>query len=233
MQNKNETVSIENIELDIILKKEKSKQDEAYDAIKQMIIMNKIVAGTPLVERQLSEALHISRTPIRAALRELVNENLVSFYPGIGMVVSSIRLEDVIEIYEIREVLDVLAIKLFLQTNNDEKINEMREHLKSMEKSLQEKDFQMFVQHDMDFHSCYFDNTGNMRLGSIMMSLHDQINRFVGLTMNDEEKCRRSFEDHKSVMDAIDEKDYERAEKMVRRHISNNREYQINRLTKH
>jgi len=225
--------NLENINLDIIFKKEKSKQDEAYEAIKQMIIMNKLTPGTPLIERQLSELLNISRTPIRAALRELVNENLVSFYPGIGMVVSSIRLEDVIEIYEIREVLDALAIRLFLRTNNVEKIDEMRNHVQSMKEALDRQDFQMVVRHDIEFHNCYLDNTGNARLGNIMISLHDQINRFLSLTSNDEEKCIRSYNDHKRVIEAIDDGDYAKAEKMMNEHIINNREYHLSRLTKY
>ena len=223
---------LDKINLDMLNNTNKSKQDEAYEAIKQMIVLNKITPGTMLVERQLCEALNLSRTPIRGALRELENENLVTFFPGRGMVVSSIRIEDVIEIYEIREVLDVLAIKLFLLKNNQDKIDELRSHLQAMKKSLDAKDFQDFINQDMEFHNCYLNNTGNLRLESIMISLHDQINRFLSLTSNDEERCLISYQDHKKVMDAIDEGDNDMAEQMVYQHIQNAREYHVNRLTK-
>lgn len=210
----------------------RSKQDEAYEAIKKLIVQNEIAPGTLLVERHLCDQLHLSRTPIRAALQELANENLVALFPGRGMVVSSIRIEDVIEIYELREVLDALAIKLFLRNYDQEKIKKLRAHVEAMKDALDKKDYQSFIKQDMEFHNCYLNNTGNSRLESIMKSLHDQINRFLNLTSNDEERCRISYDDHKKVIDAIDEGDYEQAEKMVREHIINAREYHVERLTK-
>ena len=210
----------------------KSKLDEAYDVIKQLILSNTLTPGTILVETQLSNLLNISRTPIRAALRELVNDKLVVNFLGRGMAVASITIDDVVEIYEIREVLDVLALRLFLRNVSPVQIEELKEHANQMQKALENKDFPLFIQHDMEFHDCYLNNTGNARLASIVKSLHDQIRRFLSLAGYDEIKCRISLEDHRKVMAAIESGDYKQAEIYLNEHITKSRDYHISKLTK-
>ena len=215
-----------------LLSSGKTKQEIAYEEIKTLILNNKLLPGTVLLEQKLSDLLGISRTPVRAALRDLANENYITFLPGIGTVVSQIRIEDLIEIYEIREVLDVLSIRIFLNKDDKEILEEMKQHLKEMKKALGAGNYSEFVINDMAFHDCYLKNTGNSRLEHIMASLHEQIRRFLSLTASDAKKCNSSYNDHVKVMDAIDSKEYEKAAEALREHIVKSKEYHIKRLLK-
>jgi DNA-binding GntR family transcriptional regulator len=223
--------NINELNLEKVFSSGKSKQDEAYEIIKQLIVTNKLAQGTVLVERNLSDLLNISRTPIRAALRQLVNENMVVYYPGMGMAVASLKIDDVVEIYQIRESLDILAIRLFLQRNNKTLILQMKEHVQKMGEALQENNLEKFAQHDLEFHNCYLNNTGNNRLQNIIITLHDQIRRYLSLAGTDEAMCRSSYEDHSAVIEAIDEIDFEKAEKMIYDHIVKSRKYHVDKLT--
>ena len=215
-----------------LIKNGKTKQEVAYEEIKNLILTNQLLPGTVLLEQKLSDLLGISRTPVRAALRDLANENYISFVPGQGTIVSQIRIEDLIEIYELREVLDAFSLRLFLKRDDKELISKMRGHVEEMRAALEIEDYQKFVFHDMAFHDCYLKNTGNSRLENIMASLHDQIRRFLNLTANDAEKCKRSYKDHRMVMDTIESNDYKKAEELLRKHITLSREYHVKRLTK-
>ena len=68
-------------------------------------------SGTFLIERELCKALNVSRTPIREALQQLATEGLVEFIPGKGAFVAGITYEDIIEVYDVREILEGLFTK--------------------------------------------------------------------------------------------------------------------------
>ena len=80
-----------------------------YEAFRKTIILGDIPAGTRINEKVFAEELNISRTPIRLAMKQLVNEKLVEHIPKAGIVVKGIRIKDAYEIYDIRKSLDTLA----------------------------------------------------------------------------------------------------------------------------
>ncbi len=218
--------------LELLTVNTKSKQDIAYEQIKQLILENKLLPGTVMHEQKLSDMLEISRTPVRAALRDLANEGFITYVPGKGAVVSEIRVEDVVEIYELRENLDIFSFKLFLSRCKKEDISEMQLCIEKMKSALDAGELETFVGYDIAFHDCYLKNSGNSRLESIMATLHDQIRRFLNLTANDENMCINSYSDHRRVMDAVLEKDYEKATTLLLNHISFAKDYHIRKLIK-
>ena len=92
-----------------------TKKKYAYDEIKKLIIENEIPKDAPLVERQLSELIGLSRTPIREALRDLANDGMVEIIEGKGVYVKGIDFKDMVELFEVREALECMAIRLFVE----------------------------------------------------------------------------------------------------------------------
>ena len=208
-----------------------SKQEHAYKVIKDMIIMNKLPANIMLVEDTLSSMLNISRTPIRGALNSLVKEHLVTFYPGRGMFVSEVRIENVIDIYEIRELLDPLALKLYMQKNADSSFDELQSHVAEMKNSLSNKDYTNFYSHDFAFHTHYINNTGNDHLGRILNMFIDHTKRFFNLSYMDFENHERSYNDHMKILNAVKASNPIEAQKVLRQHLVKTKEYHIKNLT--
>lgn len=208
--------------------KDQSKQQIAYNKIKAAIIKNELLPDTLLVERQLSNTLGISRTPIREALRRLSSEGLVDFIPDKGMFVSKIRFEDMLEIFELREALEGMAVRLFVLRKNSDIVQQMEECLALQELAYQEGNYRLNVELDMEFHNFYLKGSKNLRLESFINTVLDQNSRMAFYTVNDEERIKASLVQHKQVLDAIRQDNAAEAERLIKEHIINVKEYHIN-----
>jgi DNA-binding GntR family transcriptional regulator len=89
-----------------------SLRQRAYDEIKKGILDSRYAPNSLLSENQLAEELSISRTPIREALRDLSSGGLVRILPQRGIVVSDLSVQDIVEVYQLREQLEGFATRL-------------------------------------------------------------------------------------------------------------------------
>lgn len=207
-----------------------TKQEQAYRQLKNLIITGQLPENKLLVERQLSEALGISRTPIRAALNELCADGLIVNYPGKGMMVAPVTIEDVLEIYQMRIVLDEMAFRMILEENAPGIIREMNDHVEQMKKHIDAGEYPACVEHDMAFHDCYYLNVRNQRLSKILFSLRDQIRRFLHFTADDRTRIPLTYEEHKRIMEAVRAGDTDLACERLVYHLQQARGYHLNRL---
>ncbi|MPW24728.1 FCD domain-containing protein [Alkalibaculum sp. M08DMB] len=212
------------------MEKEPSKQQLAYEKIKDSIIKNEFLPDTLLVERQLCTNMDISRTPVRDALRRLAGEGLVEFIPDKGMFVSRIRLEDIIEIYELREALESMAVRLFTLRKTEEDLKIMEGCVEQQESSFNKGDYSLSVAKDMEFHEVYIKGAKNLRMENFLRTIHDQTNRVAFSTTNDLERMERSIHQHKEVLEAIKSSDEVLAEELIKKHIIDTREYHMSKF---
>ena len=106
----------------------------------------------------------------------------------------------------------------------------MRSHVLSMKEMLESNNFEDMTMHDMAFHSCYLNNTGNSRLQEILRSLWNQMQRIV-FSVKSMERYQETYREHQQIMDAIDENDIEKAQEMLRAHMIASKVYHIERLS--
>lgn len=209
-----------------------NKHDKAHQQIKQWILSGQLPAETILVERQLCDALQLSRTPVRSALQELAKEGFVMTAPGRGMMVSRVQIEDVIEIFEIRGVLDILALELFMKSERMDVIAQMRQTVNDMKDALDKKDYMTFVRADTLFHGLYFHNSGNQRLEKIWIELSAQEQRITALTLNDAARCRMSYRHHAAIMEKIEAGDIKKATGQLRKHLADALAYHLKKMSR-
>ncbi|NTV90493.1 MAG: GntR family transcriptional regulator [Clostridiales bacterium] len=214
----------------ISIKSNFSKQHVAYEKIKDAIIKDELLPDTLLVERELCKNLGFSRTPVREALNRLALEGLVEFIPNKGMFVSKIRFEDMLEIYELREALEGMAIRLFTLRKDNEILRQMEECLVDQCRALEAADYARCVERDMDFHDLFVRGSRNNRLINFIKTVHDQNSRVAFFTVNDLERLKTSHEQHQRVFEAIGNNDAELAEKLIKEHIVNIKQYHIGKL---
>lgn len=110
------------------------------------------------------------------------------------MMVTHVQIDDVIEIFEIRRSLDVLALELFMRTNRPAIVAQMWETVDTMKTVLDGRDFMAFVHADNRFHELYSHNTGNQQLEKILVELAEQEQRILALTLNDLNRCKMSYQ---------------------------------------
>jgi DNA-binding GntR family transcriptional regulator len=118
----------------------KSVRQLAYETLYRAICTGELTAGTRLVEEELAEQMHISRTPIREALRRLESEGLITHAPGKGASVVGFNRDDVIELYSIREALEALAIHYTIRHVTIEEITQLNAIVDKMRSNLHSKD---------------------------------------------------------------------------------------------
>ena len=98
----------------------------AYETLKHAIITGEIPAGSRIVETDYAERMHISRTPLREALRKLEQDGLVEYVMRRGVIVRAFTMEDVMEIYTIRNSLEMLTLPAIIQKATPQDIAELR-----------------------------------------------------------------------------------------------------------
>jgi DNA-binding GntR family transcriptional regulator len=214
-----------------VRKKEGSKQETAYQTIKTAILENKIDPDKMLVESSLCEMLGFSKTPIREALKRLTAEGFVTSIPEKGTFVTKLTIDEMIQLYDVREVLEGLAARLCALRSDKKLIHSLGKLMHRLEEDLQKKnniDFKSshdYNKTDMQFHDVVIHGCHNDKLISFSKTMIAQIYRFALRADHDRQKL--SFFEHKKVYEAISQGDSDGAERLMREHIKSVKAYQI------
>jgi DNA-binding GntR family transcriptional regulator len=204
----------------------KSKKVIVYENLKSRIINNLVNPGDPLNEGVLSKELKISKTPIREALQQLEKEGFIENIPVKGAFVSRISIQDIREIFEIREILECEVIKRAALKVNPEKAEDLRKKFVSSEGGSKKAATGHFKSGD-EVHAFIFETFGNNRLMEIYKRLQDHIvrTRIHFFNQSQSSRSEESFKEHLEILDALKAQDPVRAENAVRNHLRNSMEY--------
>lgn len=197
------------------------KQSEAYRYIVRQIENGVYAPGTLLVERRISAEIGISRTPVRAALAQLVAEDeLVDAKPNCGVTVRVPVAEDIEDIYELREILEQAALVRAIKKAKSEDNVYLQHCLDEMTQALQEGRLEDFVRFDIRFHQWPFEKAGNMRLDKMMASIttHTRRLRWVVMRQESEENISLTMSWHFRILEAIQQRDAEQAVFFMKKH---------------
>lgn len=206
----------------------KTKTQWIYSEIRKAILNNVYLPGTMLVERVLCDKYDVSRTPIREALKQLINEGLLCQIVGTGTFVSEESFEDMIEIFEMREALEREAIKLFIIKDNDILINKLEECYKT-QMICENSDPVNFMERDMDFHFIIADGAKNRRLIYALEMIYDQIRMMAMSAENDGNLRSMARLHHQKIIDAVRKRDVELGEKCIVEHIIEVKKYHMSK----
>lgn len=214
-----------------------SKQQLAYEKIKEAIITEKYQTNQLLSTRELSSELGISRTPVAEALRRLAYEGFVDAFQDKGMFVSQVHIEDFIELYEIKMGMEGLAARLCAIRKTDQLVKQMEETLRQYEREVQKGNYLKAVQKDNEFHLLMIAGARNTRLENYLKIILEQCSRAVTLSASEPARMETVINPaHRKIFDAIVNGDADLAEKAAREHVVNVQEfftkYQIKHLTR-
>lgn len=190
----------------------------AYHIIRLAIRDLVLPPGKTLLEREMSEVLEMSRTPVREALVRLETERVVRLIPRRGFIVEPIVREDLKEIYQIIENLDGLAIEIATNKARDEEINQLEAIIEKQEEALENKDLKKWAVLDERFHSMIIELAENKRLSSVIEIHSDQTYRARLFTINDRPFPLRSIKEHQAIIACMRAKDENAARIMMQSH---------------
>jgi len=193
------------------------------DQLRQAILSEQLVPGQRIVEREIAEAMETSRGPVRDALLSLENEGLVVSYPHRGTFVAQLSREDAEEIYTLRQALESLAVEYVLKRATPEQLDELDEYVEQMAAIMGQAHDQLDITEvDLAFHRAICRLSGHQRLLDAWEALSAQT-RLLLLTQrrrHPHEFEERDVEWHRRLVDALRQRDLERAHEELRKHLA-------------
>ncbi|WP_299432295.1 GntR family transcriptional regulator [uncultured Meiothermus sp.] len=194
---------------------------EAYKALRQAILGRKIPPGHKLVVRVLAEELGLSPTPVKEALSALEREGLVVAVPHRGYFVLEPSLEDVQEIYSLREVLEGLAARLAVENNGKVLSKKLEKLLIKQREAAEKRDLETYGDLDLAFHRSFWEASGSKRLLATAETIDGQIRMLINSSAAIPGRLPRSRAEHEAILQAVRDKNPEAAEVAMRTHVRN------------
>ncbi len=194
-----------------------STVDTAYWTIRDAIRSGVIAPGERLIELDLAAALEMSRTPIREALHRLEVERLVENAPRRGLIVPVITIDDLVEIFEIREVLEGLAARRAAQRMSDAERQALEATVVQMEQAQATDDLTSLSAASAQFHRLLRSGSKHARLPALIALLNDSQRPLLAHEMAPE-RAGAAIAEHRAIMEAIVSNDAPLAERLAREH---------------
>ena len=194
---------------------------KVYKTLKSMIIERKLAPGTRILQDKLARELGVSRTPLVNALKKLEHEKLVSAIPRKGFYVRLFSKQEMVHIFELREVLEGLAARRVATEISDVQIQKLKRFFKNVNVSSNPEDVKKYAEEDRQFHNFLIEVGGKEFLSSILETYNIiifsyQIALHEGLVRLPEE----TIDEHLAIIEAISNKDPIKAEEVARLHLS-------------
>lgn len=197
-----------------------SSQRKAYEYLKEAIVNGAYRPNQRLKALPIANQLGISRTPVKEALGRLEQEGLVKRELGSGYVVHGLSVRGILNLYKVREVLEVEAGREALPHLGDEAIRAMRETLVQADKLFQQGRFDEFLLVNRRFHNTIAKHTQNEVLQQILSGLDAKF-WSVGtvIVRRHPDRAQRIRVENRAILDAIVSRDAKAMERSIRAHV--------------
>jgi DNA-binding GntR family transcriptional regulator len=200
-------------------------RDVVCDAIRSEIVAGSYAPGERLIEDRLAESLGVSRNPVREALRVLEAEGFVRMLPRRGAVVAELSIDEVVDLFEVRMVLEGLAARLAARKATDEEILEIRALLERRRPAAERRDVAKLGRFNSTFHEMVIAAAKNKQLAEITIPLRGRLQWLYYTSHMDE--WHRSMGDHQELLEAIEARDEKRAEEVAIAHVAAARDWYL------
>jgi DNA-binding GntR family transcriptional regulator len=193
------------------------------DQLRQAILSHQLKPGQRIVEGQIAKAMDTSRGPVRDALLLLENEGIVVRYAHRGTFVAQLSLEDAEEIYSLRQAIESVALEYLIKNATPQQIDELEAHVEKMAAmACQPYDPWEVTELDLEFHRALCRLSGHGRALDAWQALSAQT-RILLLghrTRNPHEFEERGVEGHRRLVEALRQRDADRAQEELREHLA-------------
>jgi DNA-binding GntR family transcriptional regulator len=192
----------------------------ATELIRQAIIDGRLPPGRRLKEEELARELGISRTPVREALLMLHAEGLIDVAPNRGAAVRSHSVEDLDDLYQLRAVLEGYATRRAAARLSDDAIASLRESCERFDGLLADSaDMSALVKENLVFHQTILEHSGSARLTGMVRQVIELPLVYRSYVWYSPEQQRISAHYHRQITRALEARDAERAELVMKEHI--------------
>ena len=200
-----------------------SLRGKVFQSIRDDILKGKYEENEELRESTLGKELGVSRTPVREALRQLELEGLVKIIPNKGAYVTGITGKDISDIYVIRSLLEGLCARWATEHITEEQIDKLEEIILLSEYHVNKKKelASQVTKLDGEFHEVLYEASNSRILEHVLSDFHNYVQSARKMSVTKQDRAEKSIAEHKEILQAIKEKDADRAEKLANEHVMN------------
>jgi DNA-binding GntR family transcriptional regulator len=195
-----------------------SLADQAYVAIRSLIVSLELAPGDPIREPELTAKLGIGRTPIREALRRLALERLVEVYPRRGMFVTTVDVRDLARLCEVRAVLEPEAARLAAERATKPDLEELTALIEEL-LDRRRRDDRALIDLDERIHRTIYRTSHNQLLEETLEWYYTHALRIWMLALDRTRTLQSAVLEHHELLDAIARGKGERAAALMRAHV--------------
>lgn len=194
---------------------------QAYHSLKRAIL-DMDVYDEPgeirLDERQLSHDLGVSRTPIREAMSLLEQEGFVKTLPRRGVFVVRKTKREIVEMILVWAALESMSARLVCQNASDEEIAGLRHLFDDFRIGEQTDNLEEYSEANIAFHSAIIRLGKNQLIADLTKNLFIHMRAIRKVTISENNRAQRSIQDHMAIIEALEAREVERAERLARQH---------------
>jgi DNA-binding GntR family transcriptional regulator len=193
------------------------KSDVARRHIQGMILSGAVRSGDRITTREVSEALGISETPIREAIRSLASEGWLELQTHVGAVVARFGGEQITEIYALRGLIGALALELGGPAYDEERLAKIDANIEASAEAVAANDIERYSKLNNEFHMLLCDTPSSQWCLKMLINLRAQTavqQGFVAVP----QRLAESLAEHRLVRDALRQADFARAAELIRQH---------------
>ncbi|EKQ70670.1 transcriptional regulator [Leptolyngbyaceae cyanobacterium JSC-12] len=205
------------------LKRAQSLHEQTYQALRNAILSGELAVGTRLVETQLAEMLHVSRTPIREAIRQLQRENLVTTDSSGAVRVAKLSVTDAIQLYDCRIALEQLSVSEACRNVTENQLSQLELTVQQAEKKLGQQPHPLtnyqLLHMDYEFHRLLAEGSGNAWLVQILAQVFDKMALLRLRTMEHNPGVLEIRSEHRRIYEAIRDRDPVAATQAIQFHL--------------
>jgi len=196
-----------------------TKGEAVYVALREAIVAGDLPQGRRLITRELAQAMGVSESPVREALRLLATEGFVHLTPHVGAVVTQILDEELEEILLIRAALEGMAARLAAERVTRKDLGDLEELVNRMEEARRRDTLDEYMRLNRLFHQRIYDTANRPRLWKTIQDLWAQSERSQATFRMAPTSAARSNREHRLIVAALSRGNGEEAERLTRRQI--------------
>jgi DNA-binding GntR family transcriptional regulator len=200
-------------------------KNKIYHEVRRSIIMGEFKTGARLNVEEIAEHYQISVTPVRDALQMLNQEGLVTIKPRAGYFVTRITLKELRDMFELRNILELVAIERSIDKIDPEQILQLR-NVHAGYTGDDDESYDRYTDENRCFHYLLAEASGNQELANLIGHLMDRLARFMVLR----HAGKTMEESHSKIIDALEKHDLEAARKALVDDIEGTRQAALDRI---
>lgn len=198
---------------------ETSLRRSVTESIRRAIAVERFKPGERMPERDLCEMTGVSRTLVREALRQLESEGVVTVETHKGPTVATISADQAIGVYQVREVLEGLAVRLFAENATDDDLAALEGSLRLVRNAYETGDVLDRLEAKNYFYHCLIAGAGNEALGAALYTINARTMLLRGRSLQVPARWKASLTELENLIAALRDRDAERAYDLAVHHV--------------